>query len=122
MKYELLSSERAIDIQFSSAHKDVGKELQAILSDTVYHSDAQLASNISPPRLGNSTILYASSSSNARFDIVDGEGSGYAETGLEYNVVTDTTSLLPYVGIWDVKDYNGIARLSAPNGKNIKYS
>lgn len=40
---------------------------------------------------------------------------------IKYNVVTDTVSLLPYIGIWDINDYNGLEKVVStivePDGK-----
>ena len=120
-KYRLLGYTDSIDIQFSSSKTNVGERLQIELEeilDQTYYSDFSPTTSqpIVPANLHANGSLKLS---NQRISLGGEESSRFYP--ITYDIVTDTVSFLPYIGIWDISDYNGVKRIIGPDGKILFY-
>ena len=111
-KYKLQGHPDSIDIQFSSASKEVGERLQIEL-DSVLNQGyfAIVNSDESDPTINSSISALPRSSDIRDEDLIYPES--YQNS---YGVVSDTVSFLPFVGVWDVGKYNGIKRVIGADG------
>ena len=109
----------SIDIQFSSSNDEVAEQLQLELEialEQTYYSEGS-PDEPQPRSSVGSTFKNSVQPSNRRIlkDLEDSNPFYWPS----YGIVTDTVSLLPYVGIWDVADYNGVNRVIGPDGKIV---
>lgn len=92
----------SVDLQFSTSKVEVGEQLQVELEGVLEHDSIAIES------------LPPAQSSVRRIAIAEAEiDRSYPNI---YGVVTDTVSLLPYVGLWDISNYNGVNRVIGPDG------
>ena len=61
-----------------------------------------------PTVSGSTKHLESLNSSNRRISSSEETIEGNT---IKYNVVTDTVSFLPYIGTWNINDYNGLAKV-----------
>ena len=102
-KYKLQGYADSIDLQFSTSKVEIGEKLQVELEGVLEHDSIAIESlppeQSSVRRTANEAVETYSSYPNI------------------YGIVTDTVSLLPYVGLWDISDYNGVNRVIGPDGR-----
>ena len=121
-KYQLLGPINPIDLQFSSSDAEVGKRLQLELGEMFeqleYLNVPPTPSTPTPIVSGTTKHHQSSNSSNLRVSLSE---EAIDKNTIQYNVVTDTVSFLPYIGMWNINDYNGLAKvvstIAEPDGK-----
>ena len=92
----------SVDLQFSTSKAEIGEHLQVELEGVLEH-DSIAIETIPPEQSSVRRITNAEAETDRSYPNI-------------YGVVTDTVSLLPYVGLWDISDYNGVNRVIGPDG------
>ena len=95
----------SVDLQFSTSKAEIGEHLQVELEGVLEHDS--IAIETIP--LEQSTVRR----------ITNAEAETDRSYPNIYGVVTDTVSLLPYVGLWDISNYNGVNRVIGPDGRML---
>ena len=116
-KYHLQGYSDSIDIQFSSSNGKVAKQLQYELTMALEENHFSDVSHYKQQSSSPFELTFYTALLLENIRILINRGDSVPLYGLSYGIVTDTVSLLPYVGTWDLADYDGIDRLIGSNGK-----
>ena len=101
-KYKLQGYADSVDLQFSTSKVEIGEQLQVELEGVLEH-DSIAIETLPPEQSSVRRIANAEAELDRSYPNI-------------YGVVTDTVSLLPYVGLWDISNYNGVNRVIGPDG------
>ena len=93
----------SVDLQFSTSKAEIGEHLQVELEGVLEH-DSIAIETIAPEQSSVRRITNAQAETDRSYPNI-------------YGIVSDTVSLLPYVGLWDISDYNGVNRVIGPDGR-----
>ena len=104
-KYKLQGYADSVDLQFSTSKVEIGEQLQVELEGVLEH-DSIAIETIAPEQSSVRRITNAEAETDRSYPNI-------------YGVVTDTVSLLPYVGLWDISNYNGVNRVIGPDGRML---